>query len=370
LSIGSSPSYMVALLGKPDSPTDGLADYCLFLGRALDREGHPLILARVQWLERGWLAALSSLWREARKWRGQWVLVQYTALGWSRRGVPFGLLAVLRILRLRGVRIGIVFHDAVPYFARRWKERLRYAAQIYVMRSAYRLAERSILTVPVDRISWLPKSRENAVSIPVGANFSGTTHPPRNDSSSSGADVRKTVAVFCVTGGANVAPEAKTIAFAVRHAAERSPLLHLLVLGRHADDAAGPLRAELGASGVELEVHGVLGAEEIERRLSGADVLLFVRGGISSCRGSAIAGIACGLPVVAYSGSETGPPITTAGVLLAPLGDREALANALSLVLTDDALRSKLHHRSLAANEEYFSWKAIARRYLEVLSRA
>jgi hypothetical protein len=80
-------------------------------------------------------------------------------------------------------------------------------------------------------------------------------------------------------------------------------------MGRHADEAAALLRVALESSGIELEVHGVLSAEEIERRLRAADVLLFVRGGISSHRGRPIAGIVCGLPVVAFSGPETGPPL-------------------------------------------------------------
>ena len=144
----------------------------------------------------------------------------------------------------------------------------------------------------------------------------------------------------------------------------------LLVLGRNAQEAESPLRAALAGTKVELEVHGVLPADEIERRLSESDVLLFLRGGISSRRGSALAGIACGLPVVAFEGAETGPPITEAGVLLSPEGDRTALANNLARVLSDDALRNDLRKRSLEAREKYFSWNVIARKFLQVLNNA
>lgn len=358
----------VALLGKPDSPTDALADYSFWLGRALEQAGHPLKMERVPWPERGWLSALAWLWREARAWRGQWVLLQYTALAWSRRGVPFGFLAILRILRLRGARIAVVFHDAVPYPGHRWKDRLRRGAQIWVMRRAYRLSRWSILTVPLHNVAWLSARGEKAVFIPVGANFSGEAKAQLNGNLRS--DRAKTVAVYSVTGAPTLFPETKFIAQIVRRAAQASPNLKLLVLGRHADEAAAPLRAELEATGIELEAYGVLPAEEVERHLSAADVLLFVRGGISSRRGSAIAGIACGLPVVAFSGAETGPPITDAGVLLAPEGDSEALAAALSRVLKDDALRCELRKRSAAAQEKYFSWAAIAQRFLEVLNHA
>ena len=49
--------------------------------------------------------------------------------------------------------------------------------------------------------------------------------------------------------------------------------------------------------------------------------LLFVRGPISSRRGSALAGIACGLPIIALERSETGPPVAGAGVVPVPQDD-------------------------------------------------
>ena len=68
----------VALMGKRDVPTDGVEDYCTFLGRALAQRGVKLDLARVEWFDRGWMAALWKLWRQSADWRGAWVLIQYT----------------------------------------------------------------------------------------------------------------------------------------------------------------------------------------------------------------------------------------------------------------------------------------------------
>jgi len=371
---------MIALLGKPDSPTDALADYCLFLGGALEREGHPLNLQRVPWTDRGWLAALGWLWRESRAWRGKWVLLQYTALSWSRRGIPLGALAVLRILRMRGAKIAVVFHDAGTFSGSRFKDRFRRAAQLYVLRRAYRRSRCAILTVPLENISWLPRQRRKAVFIPVGANLPEPDPAPdvvAVSRDNRAHDQTMTVAVYAVTGAPSLFPETRLIAQILRSAARQlssfapaapSAPLRLLVLGRHALDAEAPLRAALAGSGIELEVHGVLPPGEVARRLSAADVLLFVRGAISSRRGSAIAGIVCSLPVVAFSGPETGPPITSAGVLLAPAGNSEALAAALSRVLSSAALRNDLRQRSAAATESFFSWRAIAKRFLEALS--
>jgi glycosyltransferase involved in cell wall biosynthesis len=224
--------------------------------------------------------------------------------------------------------------------------------QVPVLRAAYRWSERSIFTIDLAKVTWLLGSREKAVFIPVGANLPGAG--PLSFEQSARLDGRKEVAVFCVTGGVHAQREAVAS-------------VRVVVRGRNSEAAEEPLRAALAGTGVELEIHGVLPPEAVEHRLSQADVLLFVRGGISSRRGSAIAGIVCGLPVVAYSWRETAPPVTEAGVVLVPSGDREALANALSRVLVDDAYRAQLRRRSLAAREKHFSWEAIAKRFVEAL---
>jgi len=360
------------LLGRPDAPTDALEDYCNFLGRALERAGQPTEVQRVPWAERGWLAGLGWLWRESRAWRGRWVLVQYTALVWSRRGISLAVLAVLWILRFRGARIAIVFHDAVPYGGGRRVDRIRRAVQIWVMRREYGWADRSIMTVPVARVAWLPSSPRKAAFVPVSANLSGTCAASKDcgPRSEVGRGARKTVVIYGVTGAPGLHRDVEVIAHAVRRAAGLVPNLRLLVIGRHAEDAAASLNAALAGTQVELEFHGVLPADEVERRLSEADTLLFVRGGISSRRGSALAGIVCGLPVVAFQGPETGPPVTEAGVLLVKEGDRDALGDALARVLNDDAFRAELSARSIAARDKYFSWDVIAANLLQVLRSA
>jgi glycosyltransferase involved in cell wall biosynthesis len=96
-------------------------------------------------------------------------------------------------------------------------------------------------------------------------------------------------------------------------------------------------------------------------------VLLFVRGEISTRRGSAIAGIACGLPVVAFAGAETAPPITEAGLALYKRETPGDHSRVLTQVLRDAEYRASLSARSRAAQKEHFSWSAIAARYAELL---
>jgi glycosyltransferase involved in cell wall biosynthesis len=355
---------LIALLGKLETPTDGVDDYCQWLALALGRSGWELERRYLPW-PKGWLPALFWLWRESRNWKGRWVCLQYTAFSWSRSGFNVGVLSALWILRRRGARCAMVLHDPGPCSGNRWIDRLRRAVQVPVLRASYRLAERSIFTVDLAKATWLSGDREKAVFIPVGANLPGTS--PAVAEAASRRNRPKEVSVFCFTGGVHARREAEDIAYAVSHAAKHAGPIRVVVLGRNAQLGEGPLREALANTGVEIEVHGVLPAEVVEQRLSHTDVLVFVRGGISTRRGSAIAGIACGLPVVSYSWRETGPPITDAGVALVPSGDRQALAEALTRVLSDDVYRAQLRRRSLSAREQHFSWDAIAAKYRAAL---
>jgi glycosyltransferase involved in cell wall biosynthesis len=358
---------IIALLGRADAPTDALKDYCNWLKRALELQGQPMEILRVPWATNGWFHALKWTWREAENWRGRWVLLQYTALAWSGRGFPIGAAITIWIARHRGAKCAIVFHDAMSYSGPRSIDKFRHLVQVRVMRKLYRLALHSIMPVPIENVSWLPRPATKAEFIPIAANLSGTLIKLTDANSVRESSARKTVAIFGVTGPPQLQPEAELVAQIIRQATEKVGMLKLLVLGRNAQESEAPLRAALSEANVELEFHGVLPADEIERRLSESDALLFVRGGISSRRGSALAGISCGLPVVAFQGAETGPPITEAGVLLSPEGDPTALANNLARVLSDDALRSDLRKRSLEARDKYFSWDVIARKFLQVL---
>jgi glycosyltransferase involved in cell wall biosynthesis len=359
----------VALLGRRDTPTDAVEEYCRFLAAALTVHGYEMEIARVAWAERGWAAALAELKRDALGWRGAPVLVQYTALAWSRRGFPLRVLRVLDILRDAGARVGVVFHDAEPFAGARVVDRLRRRAQLRVMREALRRARPVIFTLALDHVSWLPKQFGGAKFIPVGANLpevAGLSRGPRVGAGDAGL----TVAVFGVTGGAHGQAEIREIVESVRFAAERVRNLRLVVMGRNAQSAEQDFQRALRGAAVELRVLGVLPAAEIAEVMCQASVLLFVRGEISTRRGSAIAGIACGLPIVAFAGAETASPITEAGLALYWREQGGDLSRVLLKVLAEPEYRASLAARSRAAQERYFSWSAIAAAYVQTLDKS
>jgi glycosyltransferase involved in cell wall biosynthesis len=359
----------VALLGWRDFPTDGVEDYCVFLARALAQHGVELKLVRAPWAEKGWSEALRQIRRECELLRGQWVLVQYTALAWSRRGFPWRILSVLRLLKSCGLKVAVVFHDTSPYVGRRLRDRVRTRIQGWLMRKVALDSDRSISVLPAGQMAWVRPEwlGRKFVTIPIGANIPESVCHRTNIGSQ--ANVGATVVVFGVTGGQATLNEVSDIAHAVKRASEKKLGLRLVVLGRGSKEAESPLKEALRNVEIEVSVLGLLPAAEVANILADADVMLFVRGHVSVRRGSALAGIVSGLPVVGYSGPETTFPLTEAGLELAPEGHREALASALSRVLTDHELREELRRRSARAHVEYFSWNGIAQQLVAELGK-
>ena len=165
-----------------------------------------------------------------------------------------------------------------------------------------------------------------------------------------------------------VSEEVADITYALKCVQSKGVRLRLIAIGRGTAVFEGELRKALDGSGIELSMLGLMPAEDLVQALASAQVLLCVRGHVSSRRGSAIAGIVCGVPIVGYRGAETGFPITEAGVKLVDLRDREGLVQALAQVLTDEKLYRELRQRSVTAAQQYFCWDAIASQFVSAMS--
>src|ERR1700678_3260915 len=340
---------LVALLGRPDTPTDGVADYCTFLAKAVEARGFQMSLAPVRWMVDGWFNGLRRLWHESAEWRGQWVLLQYTALGWSRRGFPLGAVVTLVILRRRGVRCAVVFHE--PYrqieHSPRWIDRIRGACQDWTVRAMYRRTEKAVFADPLETIAWLPKNRTKAAYIPIGANIPEALPRSNNDG--------------------NRQREVNDISQAMNLAAANGIRLRVVFLGRGTAEAKEDIGHAFQKSSVEVLNLGLRSAEQISRVLSESDAMLCVRGKLFPRRGSALAGIACGVPIIAYAGLAELTPLAEAGIELVPYGDSIALGGALARTLTARDRWQEFHQKNLEVPEKYFSWNSIATKLIDAL---
>jgi glycosyltransferase involved in cell wall biosynthesis len=337
-----------------------VGDYCRLLGEALGRLGHSLQVLDLDWARVGWPRSLWRLWNHARAWRGARVLMQYTAYSWSRSGIPLPFLFSTLLIWARGAKLAVVYHDALPHTAASAIGRLRAVGQRTVMRWSYRLCDVAILTVPAAGATWLPNA-SHAVTIPVGSNVVGSDYVP----ASRGRPPVPVVAVFGVTGGPSTGVELDHIAAAIGSLGSPSPLL--VFFGAGTEDIEGEVRRRLPA--FEVQVWGVVAASKAQELLETARALLFVRGAVTSGRTTAVAAVMAGTPTVGFSSALTGPPIEHAGVQLVPEGDRARLAEALHGVVYDAEVWRAHHERSLVAAREHFAWPAIARAYVDALTR-
>jgi glycosyltransferase involved in cell wall biosynthesis len=230
----------------------------------------------------------------------------------------------------------------------------------------YEGAERAIFADPLNTIPWLPNDHAKAAFIPIGANI--PEFLPNKESVSQPGGTMKTIAVFCLSDPPNRLNELADISYAVRSAASSGAKIRVVFLGRGTKEAQQDIdRAFSGIPAKVLNL-GLLPAAEVSRTLADSTVMLCVRGCLFPRRGSAIAGIACGLPIVAYAGASEGTPLLEAGIELVPYRDTDALASALSRILTDSDRWQRLRERSIQAQKKYFSWDTISKTFLSTLS--
>jgi glycosyltransferase involved in cell wall biosynthesis len=294
-------------------------------------------------------------------------LMQYAAGGWSKFGVPFGALVVVSVLRIRRVRCAVMFHEPYQWEVppSDWIDRVRGACQDWVIRRLYQSAAKAIFADPLETIGWLPKNHQKAVFIPIGGNIPEPASRAQLTGSKHGE--QKTVAVFCLSDPPRQQRELDEITHAMRIASADVPGLRLVLLGRGTAEAKEQIECAFEGVNVEVMNLGIRSAEEVSLTLAQSDVMLCVRERLFPRRGSALAGIACGLPIIAYAGPAQDTPIAEAGVEFVPYRDRDALASALSRVLTDEKVRAELRSKSQQGQEKYFSWNRIASRHVEAL---
>lgn len=321
-------------------------------------------MVRVPWNETGSLHALNDLWRQSALWKHDWALVQYTALMWSRRGFPVLFLAVLCVLRVRGVRTAVVFHDPQAFGGSRFVDRVRRACQRAVMHWTYRLSHASIVTIPLEQITWLPSRRPKAAFIHICATLPSCARSARSEPNS------KTITVLAVTDSGDNSKEVADIALAAKRAAESWPGVRLVIVGRGSAESESRFREALKGSSVEFSALGILPADEVSQVIADSDVSLFVRGPVTTQRSSAIASITNSIPLVSYAPSILPGPLAEAGVVGVPFLDGDKLAEATVRVLGDPQLWRELSERSRLAYLKYFSCQAVANRFLDVLHLA
>ena len=267
------------------------------------------------------------------------------------------------------------FHDLrVPYLfpkagPLRWRANLELA----------RRSDRAIVTNAEDhrRLSQIGDLAGRLVEIPIGANI--RPMPPAGyDRATQRArwGIGPEDLLLCYFGFLNDSKGGEELMHATARLAEAGLPVHLLMIGGQlgASDPTNAaylqrVQALIVAQGIVDRVHwtGFTGEAEVSANLLASDIaVLPYRDGVSFRRGSLMACLAHGLPIV-----STRPAVVTSelahgeNIWLVPAGSPQLLADGIQTLWRDAILRQRLGEgaRRLASD---FTWDAIAQRHLEV----
>ena len=347
-------------------------------GRGQDDASEPYTTHRVvsHW---GW-----ACWREVCRWiaehRPDVVNVQYQAAAYAMRPAIHLLPCRLRRLAARPAVV-VTYHDLkVPYLfpkagPLRWQALLALA----------RWADAVIVTNEEDRLALRRySSLADSVSlIPIGSNIA-VRPPARYDRL--GWRARYGLAAddlfLAYFGFLNASKGGETLIRAL-HKLTLGPALggalHLLMVGGQVGSSDPTNQAYLrqvkdliSQLGLSERVHwtGYTSPEEVSANLLAADVcVLPYRDGVSFRRGSFMAALVHGRPII-----STGPRVPLPelrdgeNILLVPPDDPDVLADAVTVLAANPALRQRLSDGARELSRQ-FGWDHIAARTADLFAR-
>ena len=332
------------------------------------------------WGVRGWPAVRAALC----EWRPDVVHIQYQAGAFAGRGGP--ALLSWWLARRGGLPVIVTLHDRhAPYLFPK--------AGPLRPRALCLLTRHAAATIATNGDDWAALRADRALAprlhlLPIGSNIpplAGTARADARARTRTALGVGPDTIVIAYFGLVSASKGVDTLldAFAATLAAcAAAPDLHLLLVGGEASatdgarfgadgDLAGAIRAR-GLVG-RVTVTGVLDTDAVAAHLAAADLAaLPYRDGASWRRGSLLAALVAGLPIVTttpapgYDAAGALPALADGyDALLVPPADPAALAAALGRLAADAALRGRLADGALALAAR-FDWDAIAAAHLDL----
>jgi glycosyltransferase involved in cell wall biosynthesis len=335
------------------------------------------------WGPRGWPAVRAAL----RAWRPDVVHIQYQAGAFDGRGGP--ALLPPWLARRGGPPTAVTLHDRhVPYLFPK--------AGALRARALRLLTRHAAATIATNGDDWAALRADAALAprlylLPIGSNIPPLTGATRATARAEtraalGAGPDTIVIAYFGLAGASKGLDTLLDAFATMGGAGAGDLRLLIIggeasatdgarFGAHGDPASGDLAGAIRARGLagRVGVTGALPAAAIAAHLAAADLAaLPYRDGASWRRGSLLAALAAGLPVVTtdpapgYDAAGALPALTDGvGAILVPPADPAALAAALGRLAGDAPHRARLAAGALALAAR-FDWDTIAATHLDL----
>jgi glycosyltransferase involved in cell wall biosynthesis len=289
----------------------------------------------------------------------QWVLLQYNPYAYGRFGVAPALLRdTLAMRRKTGARLVVMVHEA-------WiamNDPKSYAVGLWQrgqLRALLMLAD-GVMT------STEALAREvgaDAVHAPIGSNITPANVTPERARASFGMDARLIVGLF---GREHESRALGHVEAAIAELARSHGADGLAVLNIGAD--AAPITTP---PGVPVIAPGAVSEAEVSKHLLASDVILLpFTDGLSTRRGTLMAALAHGKPVVGLRGSNTDKVLDQAAgaLVLVGSGDPGDYARAVCALCADPDRMHAVGARARELYESCFDWPLAAQRVVSLLS--
>jgi glycosyltransferase involved in cell wall biosynthesis len=287
-----------------------------------------------------------------------WLFLQFNQFSYGRWGLnPYLPLTVRRIQQqFPAVRVAVLFHeDFVP--AAGWKSAamtLWQRMQFWVLGRSADLVFFSISPWIEQYRSWFPNTPLR--HLPVGSNMPRIATTREEARRRIGIDEETFVAgVFGSAHGSRLLGHVGRAAEALQ---QRTGDFVVLYVGPHGEAVRSAL------PGAPLIDAGRLPGEEVSRHLAAMDLHLApFMDGVSTRRGSFMAGLQHGVPTVSTRGKQTDAMLQKQeghAFFLVEEGDREGVARSAQRLLDHPLQRRHMARCSRAFYDAHFDWPCIA----------
>jgi glycosyltransferase involved in cell wall biosynthesis len=270
-------------------------------------------------------------------------------------------------------RVVVTFHDLkLPYLfpkagpLRRW-----------VTGTLARSCDAAIVTNAEDRLEAERYRARNLHLFPIGSNIEPQAPPGYDrDAWRERWDVQPSETLLCYFGFLNETKGGETLFRALARLVEGGEPVKLLMIGGKVGSSDPTNVAYLHKmESLISELHlvnrvlwtGYVDGSEVSASFWAADICVMpYRDGVSFRRGTLMAALAHGMPIISTYPQVAIPEIREdRNMALVPAGDVETLADKISKVAAMDSLRGRLA-RGAAELSRLFSWEAIAESTLEL----
>jgi len=299
------------------------------------------------------------------------IVLQFNQFSWGRWGLNPYLPRVMRAIKRRWpqVMLGVMFHEKVVP-ATTWKFRMMRLWQVPQYNALADIADVRFFSIQrwaeEERARRPARPSEDVVHLPVGSNLPYC--PPEKAKTRAELGIPEDAVVCGVFGTAHSSRLLDWVSDAVQALRRLGHDAVVLYIGSGGDAVRRACEGNLGHPGVPVFDQGRLPAEDAAACFPAMDVYLSpFSDGISTRRGSAMAALQHGIPVVTTHGPLTDdiwahtPGLTLSPVEDGPAGFAASVCRSLDRPVSRQAIRQwYLNH---------YSFECVARRLTEAIEQ-